>query len=69
MKKWKDVSIRVKVMIPIVLMLVMMLGYLVGTVIAARQMLVPAVVCGVIFVLLFLFRLQFLHCPQIVFLD
>ena len=55
MKRWKDVSIRVKVMIPIVLMLVMMLGYLVGTVIAARQMLVPAVVCGVIFVLLFLF--------------
>ena len=31
MKKWKDVSIRVKVMIPIVLMLAMMIIYLVGT--------------------------------------
>ena len=38
MKKWKDVSIRVKVMIPIVLMLVMMIIYLVGTLVGYEQM-------------------------------
>lgn len=38
MKKWKDVSIRVKVLIPIVLMLVMMLIYLVGTLVGYEQM-------------------------------
>ena len=38
MKKWKDVSIRVKVMIPIVLMLVMMIIYLAGSVFGFGQM-------------------------------
>lgn len=38
MKKWKDVSIRVKVMIPIVLMLVMMLIYMVGSLYNMDQM-------------------------------
>ena len=38
MKKWKDVSIRVKVLIPIVLMLVMMSGYLLGTLFGFGQM-------------------------------
>ena len=38
MKKWKDVSIRVKVMIPIVLMLVMMLIYMVGSLYGMEQM-------------------------------
>ena len=38
MKKWKDVSIRVKVLIPIVLMLAMMGIYLVGTIIGFGQM-------------------------------
>lgn len=32
MKKWKDVSIRIKVLIPIVLMVVLMFGYLAGSV-------------------------------------
>ena len=38
MKKWKDVSIRVKVMIPIVLMLVMMLVYMAGSLYGLNQM-------------------------------
>ena len=38
MKKWKDVSIRVKVLIPIVLMLVMMLVYMVGSLYGMEQM-------------------------------
>lgn len=38
MKKWKDVSIRVKVMIPIVLMLVLMLVYMVGSMYSLEQM-------------------------------
>ncbi|MCI7129993.1 MAG: methyl-accepting chemotaxis protein [Lachnospiraceae bacterium] len=38
MKKWKDVSIRVKVLIPIVLMLVMMIIYLLGTLFGFGQM-------------------------------
>ena len=38
MKKWKDVSIRVKVLIPIVLMLVMMVCYLLGTIAGFGQM-------------------------------
>lgn len=37
MKKWKDVSIRVKVMIPIVLMVILMFGYLAGSVAGFRQ--------------------------------
>lgn len=38
MKKWKDVSIRIKVLIPIVLMLVMMIIYLAGSVFGFGQM-------------------------------
>lgn len=38
MKRWKDVSIRVKVMIPIVLMLVLMLVYMLGSLYEMRQM-------------------------------
>ena len=38
MKRWKDVSIRVKVIIPIVLMLVMMLVYMMGSLFGMRQM-------------------------------
>lgn len=38
MKKWKDVSIRVKVLIPIVLMLAMMLIYMVGSLYGMEQM-------------------------------
>lgn len=38
MKKWKDVSIRIKVLIPIVLMLLMMAVYLIGTVVGFGQL-------------------------------
>ena len=38
MKKWKDVSIRVKVLIPIVLMLVMMLIYMMGSLVGMNRL-------------------------------
>lgn len=69
MKRWKDVSIRVKVLIPIVLMLVMMLIYMVGSLYGMAQMatltaekqasyqatVISSIVTGVIFVLIFIF--------------
>ena len=38
MKKWNDVSIRVKIVVPILIMVIIMLGYLAGSINGFRLM-------------------------------